>query len=139
VCRVEAGDQAGLGISLMAGICFFDGLNGDATSFLAAFVSSHAIGYDDESSLLPEIFLVGGLPIGVIVFIIIALAANIGEAGEFDSGPDLHLTSGAVARHHQLLSSFFTFSGRDTSASLARRSWIIPKDRAELPALSHLS
>src|SRR5581483_187205 len=60
---------------------------------LAAFVASHAIGHHGQSSLLPELLVAGRLPIGVAVFIVLALTANIAERGDFNPRPNVHAIS----------------------------------------------
>src|SRR5882672_10128606 len=88
-------------------IDFANGFNRHAAGFLAALVSSHAVGNYRESSLALEFFVAGRLPIEVGVFIVFALAAYVAKAGHLHSGFHIH----AINRH------FFT-----TSPSARERS-----------------
>jgi hypothetical protein len=72
------------------------GLDCEATGLLSAFISAHAVGDDGEAALTAE-FLVGvGLPIEIGIFVIAALAADVSQAGRFDS----RLRSFAVNCHN---------------------------------------
>src|SRR4029079_9467813 len=70
----------------------FDGLNRDAAGFLAAFVSAHAIRHNGQPALDWELQIVGRLPIGIAVFVVFALAADIAQARQLHTGPNFHST-----------------------------------------------
>ena len=60
------------------------GLDGDPAGFLSAFVSTHAVGHDGQATFAAE-FLVGiGLPVEKGILVIVALQADVGQAGGFD-------------------------------------------------------
>jgi hypothetical protein len=62
------------------------GFDGEAAGLLSSFVSAHAVSNDGEAALAKE-FLVGvGLPIEIGILVIASLAADVGQAGGFDSG-----------------------------------------------------
>jgi hypothetical protein len=74
------------------GVDLFDGLNRDAAGFLATFVSAHAIGHDGQTALPRELRIAGRFPVGVAVFIIFSLAADIAQAGQLNTCPNFHST-----------------------------------------------
>src|SRR5579883_1750169 len=80
-----------------------DGLDGEAAGFLAAFVSTHPVGDEGQSSLLLESLVTLGLPVGKRILIVFALAAHVAQAGDFDSRTNLHTPLGGnlawTARH----------------------------------------
>ena len=62
------------------------GLDGKATGFLTALVSAHTVGDDGESALAAKVVVGIGLPVEIGIFVIGALAADIGQARGFDAG-----------------------------------------------------
>src|SRR4029077_4725670 len=62
------------------------GLDGEATGFLPALVTAHAVGDDGETAFAEEFLLGVGLPIDVGILVIGALTADVGEARRFDAG-----------------------------------------------------
>src|SRR5438552_15211865 len=71
-------------------VCIFNRLDGDTTGFLAAFVSAHTVSDNGEAALLLELLVARRLPVGVAVFVVLALATPISESGQLDSGPTSH-------------------------------------------------
>jgi hypothetical protein len=70
-----------------------NGIDSEATGFLPAFVATHAIGDERQPALALELVVALGLPVRQCVFVILALAAYVAQAGHFDSGPNLHHAS----------------------------------------------
>src|SRR5579864_3838862 len=100
VRRTEGMEQGSLRAAIEAAVIeVADGFDGKAAGFLSAFVSAHAIGDDGEASLDAEIVVVLGLPIEIGIFVIGALAANVGQAGHFHSW----FCGAAVYRHEGIL------------------------------------
>ena len=62
------------------------GLHSEATGLLSAFVSTHAVRDDGQAAFAAEFFVRFWLPVEIRIFIIDALAADIGEARGFDPG-----------------------------------------------------
>ena len=71
-------------------VCIFNRLDGDAAGFLAAFISAHAVSDDGEPPLLLKLLVARRLPVGVAVFVVLALATHISESGQLDSGTNSH-------------------------------------------------
>src|SRR6266849_6783118 len=87
--HLEARKQPGARIAGdRVAIHLFDNLNRDAAGFLAALVPAHAIGHDRQPALQQELLIVRGLPIGIAVFIVCALAADVAEACQLNSRPN---------------------------------------------------
>lgn len=72
-----------------------DGFDGNAAGLLPAFVTTHAVGHNRQSALTLKLCVIGWLPIGVAVFVILALAAQIAHAGRLNPCPYAHHTSPA--------------------------------------------
>ena len=86
VCSLERGVQDGLRISVEVAIVeIADGFHREAAGFLPAFVASHAVGDDRETSFAAKFGVGFGFPIEKGVFVVRALEAHIGQAGGFDS------------------------------------------------------
>src|SRR5437764_5028089 len=73
-------------------------LHRQAAGFLTALVSAHTVGNHGESALALKFCFTGRLPIKKGVLVVFALAANIAQAGHFNSGFHIH----AVDRHFSL-------------------------------------
>src|ERR1700747_2446599 len=63
---------------------FLDRLDRQAARFLPSLVAAHSVSNNGQSSLLLKIGVALGFPIGKSVFIILALAADIRQAGHLD-------------------------------------------------------
>ena len=61
-----------------------DGLDRDPAGFLTAFVSTHAVGHDGEAPLAAEFLICIRLPVEKGILVILALQADVGQAGGFD-------------------------------------------------------
>src|SRR5437660_5132859 len=70
-----------------------DGFYREPTGFLPAFISAHPIRHQREPSFSLELLVILGFPIGKRVFIVLALAADIAQASDLDSGSNLHCAS----------------------------------------------
>src|SRR5271168_236082 len=79
--------RRGLRINLL------DCLDGDAAGFLPALVTTHSIRDNGETSLAGKFLIAGRLPKAVPVFVILALTAKIGEAGQLNTTTILHKAS----------------------------------------------
>jgi hypothetical protein len=87
VSGLEGGDQRSLRIAAKGIVVdVAHGLDGEATSFLPAFVTAHAVGDDGETALAEEVLVGVGLPIEIGILVIGALTADVGEARRFDAG-----------------------------------------------------
>jgi hypothetical protein len=70
-----------------------DGFYGQTTGFLSPFISSHAVGYQSESALPLKFVVALSFPVEQRVLIVLALAADVTQAGDLDTGPNLHCAS----------------------------------------------
>src|SRR5690349_18406978 len=94
VSGLKASQQPGPGIARdRVGIHLLDSFGCDPAGFLPAFISAHAVGHDGQAAFQRKGLIVIRLPIGVTVFIVFSLAANITEAPELNSRPNFHSTS----------------------------------------------
>src|SRR5260370_29933265 len=83
----ESHDERALGIAAKGVVInAAHGFYREATGLLSALVSTHAVGHDDETALAAEVLVGVGLPVQVGVFVIGALAADVGDARRFDAG-----------------------------------------------------
>jgi len=62
------------------------GLDREAAGFLSAFVTAHAVGDNGEAALAAEVLVGIGLPVDMGIFVVLALATDVGQAGGFDAG-----------------------------------------------------
>src|SRR5712692_798936 len=58
--------------------------------FLAAFVAAHAIGHDCQPTFAEKLLIILRLKIAKGILVVLALAADIGLARDFDSGTNFH-------------------------------------------------
>src|SRR5579862_2223317 len=70
-----------------------DGFDGEAAGLLAPLIPAHAVGNQGESALFQEVGVAVRFPIREKVFVILALAADIRQAGHLDSRPNPHHAS----------------------------------------------
>jgi hypothetical protein len=70
-----------------------DGFYGQTTGFLSPLVSSHAVGYESEPALPLKFVVALSFPVEQRVLIVFAQAADVTQAGDLDSGPNLHCAS----------------------------------------------
>ena len=63
-----------------------NGLDGEAAGFLSAFVTAHAVGHHRQAALAAKVLVGDWLPIKKGILVIGTLAADVGQAGRFDSG-----------------------------------------------------
>ena len=104
VGSLKSGQQPGTGIPHgCVGVHLFDRLDCDTAGFLPAFISAHAVGHDGQPALQRKIVIVSRLPIGIAVFVVFSLAANIAETRQLNSGPNFHsIPSQKVELHSEL-------------------------------------
>src|ERR1700730_424902 len=115
-------EQPGAGIANgRIGIQFFDRLHRDAAGFLAAFISAHAVGHDGQPALQRELLIAGRFPVGIAVFIVISLAADITEARQLNTEPNSHSTSLQCKIRKRDLGLYRTESARMTKAGMTLR------------------
>src|SRR4029077_3271665 len=94
VSLAETGDQRVLKIARgIVIVNITNGIDREATGFLPTFVATHAVGDQRQPALSLELVVALGLPVRQCVFVILALATHIAQAGHFDSGPNLHHAS----------------------------------------------
>jgi len=62
------------------------GFDGQTTGLLSTFVSSHAVGDHGQAALASKILVGVGLPVEMGILVVAALAADVGQAGDDDSG-----------------------------------------------------
>jgi hypothetical protein len=70
-----------------------DGFYGQSTGFLAALVSPHPVSHQSESTFLVKLIVALWLPVTERVLVILALAADIAQAGDLNSWSNWHSTS----------------------------------------------
>src|SRR5579859_410065 len=96
VSGVEGLEESGLRVVPKATLVdVTHGLDRETAGFLATLVSAHAVGDDSEAAFAEEVLVGVGLPIKIGIFIIGALAADVGQARHLDSG----FCVAAVNRH----------------------------------------
>src|SRR5579871_696579 len=91
VCILESRAQRVLGIIRGVGqvgvaYCFYR----DGASYLTALMTAHSVGHHRQPALSLEDLVVVGLDVAIVVFVVSAVAANIGQIGEFDTWADKH-------------------------------------------------
>jgi len=86
----ESLQEKGSRVAGRVSVRIFNHLDGDTAGFLAAFVSAHTVSDDGEAALLLELLVARWLPVGVAVFVVLALSPDVSESGQFDSGTNLH-------------------------------------------------
>jgi len=110
VSLAEPADQSVLKIA--RGIVIVNvpnGIDRETTRFLPTLVATHAFGNQRQPALALELVVALGLPIRQCVFVILALAAYVAQAGHLDSRANLHHTSlertcnGSTPRRFKLL------------------------------------
>jgi hypothetical protein len=70
-----------------------DGFYGEATGFLPTFVPAHTVGDEGEAAFALKFVVALSFPVEECVLIVLALAANVTQAGDLDSGPNVHCAS----------------------------------------------
>src|SRR5258708_37207356 len=75
---------------LRAGVGLLNRFYRDVAGNLAAFVASHAVGNDRQAAQALEAGIVFRLPVAVAVFVVVALAAHIAQAGNLNTRAHLH-------------------------------------------------
>src|SRR5690242_1360652 len=73
-----------------------DILNGfyrETAGFLSAFIPAHAVSDEGEPAFLLEVRVVVRFPVREKVLVVLALAANVRQAGHFDAWPNVHYAS----------------------------------------------
>src|SRR5271157_2781941 len=73
------------------------GFDRQTAGLLAAFIAAHAVGDDGETALAQELLVFFRLPVTKTVFVILALAANVGLCGDFESGANFHPSTISLA------------------------------------------
>ena len=71
-------------------------VDGEAAGDLTAFVTTHAVGDDDQPTAKLKFGIAFGLGVAVIILVIFAPTANIGEIGQLDSRTNLHRCMASV-------------------------------------------
>ena len=64
---------------------FAHSLDGKAAGFLTTFVSTHSVGDDRQATLAAKFVLRFWFPKKIGIFVIVALQADVGQAGGFNS------------------------------------------------------
>ena len=79
-----------------------DGFDRQTAGFLPAFIAAHAVGNHRQPALAKKFRVRNRLPIKIRIFIVGALAANVGQARHFDSRFCAALWRRGTVRHHDV-------------------------------------
>src|ERR1051326_1013801 len=86
-------------ISRRSGIAFLYGFDCKVTGFLTAFVPTHPVRDDDKLPLAFKFLALLGRPIRVVVLVLLPLASDVAEAGDFQSFSNGHKNDDYTGRY----------------------------------------